>query len=125
MMAFKTRKKRGSKFGNVKTTIDGIKFDSKAEAARYRELKAMQQAGLIYELECQPRYNFPLDGVPMRYVGGKRKGKVIEYVADFYYIQNDKLVIEDVKGVETAVFKLKRALMKEINGLDVVLIKGK
>lgn len=124
-MALKTRKKRGSKYGNKKTVIDGIRFDSKAEADRYCELKVMHQAGLIYELECQPRYNFPLDGVPMRYVAGKRKGKIIEYVADFYYIQNDKWVIEDVKGVETAVFKLKRALMKEVNGLDVVVVRGR
>lgn len=98
-----------SKFGNVKKEIDGHVFDSSAEARRYIELKAMQAAGQIANLELQPRYTlleaFTDDT-------GKKHRK-IEYVADFRYLQihghhlPDRTCVEDVKGHPTEAFKIK------------------
>lgn len=74
-------------------TVDGITFASKREATRYRELKILERAGEITALELQPRYKFPMG---------------FAYVADFRYITDRSIAVEDVKGVETPVFKLKR-----------------
>ena len=94
------------KYGNRKTTIDGITFDSKREAARYRQLKALEQAGEIADLELQPRFVL-LDTFTDSH--GKRH-QAITYVADFQYTEGGRIVVEDAKGVETAVFKIKRKL---------------
>ena len=94
------------KYGNRKTTIDGITFDSKREAARYRQLKALEQAGEICNLELQPRFVL-LDTFTDSH--GKRH-QAITYVADFQYTEAGRVVVEDAKGVETAVFKIKRKL---------------
>ena len=95
------------KYGNRKTVVDGIKFDSKAEAERYRELKLMEQAGIITDLQLQPK--FPL--IPtFRKNGQTFRG--ITYIADFAYTENGRKVVEDVKGFKTAVYKLKRKLFE-------------
>lgn len=90
-----------SKYGNVRTTVDGITFHSKAEAGRWRELKVRERAGEIVELKRQPR--FPIYGGIFR---------VATYVSDFAYYEvpihaKSRLVVEDVKGKETEAFKLK------------------
>lgn len=98
-----------SKYNNVKTVVDGIKFDSKREAERYKELKLLEKAGLISNLRLQPRYElqpkFKKLGVNYR---------CIEYVADFEYhdVKTDKLVVEDVKGMKTDVYKLKKKMFE-------------
>ena len=95
------------KYGNRKTVVDGIKFDSKAEAERYRELKLMEQAGIITDLQLQPK--FPL--IPtFRKNGQTFRG--ITYIADFAYTENGRKVVEDVKVFKTAVYKLKRKLFE-------------
>jgi hypothetical protein len=94
-----------NKYHNIKTVVDGMKFDSKAEANRYCELKLLQRAGKIQSLKLQPRY---LIQEKFKY-GGKTELK-IEYVADFEYVENGQVVVEDVKGMKTAVYKLKRKL---------------
>lgn len=94
---------RPRKYRNVPTEVDGRRFDSKAEARRYGELKMLQRAGLIEALECQPRY--PLTA----------HGEVIcTYVADFSYVDRNKRcrVAEDTKGFETAEFKLKAKMFR-------------
>jgi hypothetical protein len=83
-------------------TYDGIVFASKREATRYRELLLMQQCGGISNLSLQPGFTFPPG---------------FRYVADFRYLayrgkSEPKWIIEDVKGVETAVFKIKLKCMK-------------
>lgn len=108
------------KYKAVKTTVDGIVFDSKRESRRYMELMRMQDEGLISDLELQKRYllipeiRLP-DSVGPR--GGKIRGKVLEravyYVADFVYQQDGKTVVEDCKGMRTDVYKIKRRLMQE------------
>lgn len=98
--------KRGNKYGAVKTTVDGITFDSKAEAAFYQHLCLLQKAGRIGDFKRQCRY--------VLHAG-------IVYVADFVVYRDQQWIAVDVKGVETVVFKLKRKLYEEDYGpLDVV-----
>lgn len=99
------------KYNAKKTTIDGITFDSKAEAQRYAELKLLQSAGEIKSFELQPVFQL--------HAG-------IKYKADFRVINNDgSEVIEDVKGLETPVFKLKLRLFKaDYPNVNFRIIKG-
>jgi len=103
--------KRRSKYGNVKVEAYGTIFDSKAELARYDELLLLQKAGLITDLETQPK--FELLGT-LRYNGVtfcKRN-----YVGDFRYFEKStqKIVVEDKKSVATAkdkVYRLKKHML--------------
>lgn len=96
-----------SKYRNKKTEYAGIRFDSKREAERYAELKLLEKAGEISHLELQPiivlQEKFKYNGKTVR---------AITYRADFAYYDHaiEKAVIEDVKGMETDVFKLKKKL---------------
>lgn len=121
----------GRKYGNKKYTVDGITFDSKHEAYRYQELKAMQEAGIIQDLRLQVKFVL----IPTQreesaevYKSGKNKGKpklgnVIEkecsYYADFVYIENGILVVEDAKGMRTKDYIIKRKLMLKEYGIRV------
>lgn len=88
-----------SKYHNKKCVLGGITFDSKIEAQRWLVLQDMQRTGKIFNLELQKAFQ----------IGAGRK-----YLADFYYTLPDgQEVVEDVKGVETAVFRLKLALFGE------------
>ena len=109
-----------SKYRAVKTTIDGIKFDSKKEAKRYQELKLLERAGAIKALELQPRFilqdKFRLKGETHR---------KIEYIADFKYFDVDKKawIVEDVKGIKTDVYKLKKKIFLKLYGEDYKFIE--
>lgn len=83
---------------------DGRMFDSKAEAQRYQELAALHRAGAINGLMCQPRYVL---------IDKSRHGRAIEYVGDFGYLEAGRAVVEEVKGFETPVWRLKRRLFLE------------
>lgn len=88
---------RRNKYGAQPTQIDGIKFASKAEARRFMQLAQLEAAGQITDLELQPAF-------PLVVLGQK----VCTYKADFKYKEKDgKTVVEDVKGMETPVFRLK------------------
>jgi hypothetical protein len=115
-----------SKYGNHKTTVDGITFDSQKEANRYCELKLLQKAHKISGLELQKVFVL----IPPKYevVYGKRgakRGKCIEractYKADFTYydIEDDMWVVEDVKGMKTDVYKIKKKLMLYQYGIRI------
>lgn len=96
-------KRNYSKYNNKKTEIDGIMFDSKKEARRYGILILLQQAGEISNLQLQPKFNlqpkFRRDGKGIR---------EINYIADFMYEdKNGAIVVEDVKGMKTDVYKIK------------------
>lgn len=106
-----------SKYHNKKVIIDGIKFDSKKEANRYQELKLMQRAGIISDLQRQVKYVL----IPSQ---KGDDGRVIErpctYIADFVYIdENGKTVVEDTKGYRTSDYKIKRKLMLYIHGVKI------
>lgn len=100
-----------SKYGAIKTEVDDIVFDSKKEANRYCELKIMERAGEIKSLTIQP--SFPL------IVNGSKVGK---YIADFKYVdcRSGKIVIEDVKGVKTPVYRLKKRLVNALYGYEII-----
>lgn len=114
--------KRG-KYGARKTVVDGITFDSKAEAMRYRELKMLQKANKISYLMLQ----VPIELIPAQYAptgeyykkgdkAGQPKMKCIEravtYIADFTYYEHGKKVVEDVKGMRTKDYIIKRKLLR-------------
>jgi hypothetical protein len=116
------------KYKNIPTHIHGIRFDSAKEGKRYLELKIMERAGEITALELQPRYNLVIDAAPVRYTspskaGGKASNRVIYYKADFQYRNKEgNLVVEDVKGVDTAASKLKRALVEHMYRIKIDII---
>lgn len=96
---------RKSKYGAQKTTVNGITFDSKKESERYASLLLLERAGVISNLKLQPRFLLQEGFV---YQGHKERK--IEYVADFQYEKNGEVIVEDVKGMKTDVYKLKRKL---------------
>ena len=96
-----------NKYHNQKTIVNGINFDSKREANRYCELRLLEKAGVIKYLELQPRFL-----LQPSFRKNRKLHRKIEYIADFSYVENNNLVVEDVKGVETEVFKLKRKMFE-------------
>lgn len=125
-MAYYKKHPHRSKYGAKKINIDGEIFDSKREAKRYQTLKMMQDVGLISDLRRQVKYVLipaqrEPDTVGAR--GGIHRGKLIErevaYYADFTYKQNGETVVEDVKGMRTEVYKVKRKLMLERYGIRI------
>lgn len=98
-----------SKYRNKKTKLDGIVFDSQKEAERYAELKLLEKAGLISELELQKKFILQ----PSFTYKGKKQ-QAITYSCDFYYKEKDRYVIEDVKSPITKnnqVYKIKKKMM--------------
>lgn len=98
-----------TKYNSKKTTVDGIRFDSKLEAERYCELKLLAKSGEIYGLTLQPTFEL----IPSFKKGGKTYRRTV-YKADFSYFdaRTNKQVIEDVKGFKTAVYKIKKHLFE-------------
>lgn len=111
----------GSKYGNKKiTTADGTKFNSLAELHRWSHLQMLLRSGHISDLRRQVVFEM----VPsVKFAGAARARPAIRYIADFVYQEKGIEVIEDVKGVETPEFKIKRHLMKALLGLEVRVVK--
>lgn len=114
------------KYGNKKTVVDGITFDSQKEAKRYKELSLMERAGMISDLQRQVKYVLiPPQREPdtIGKKGGIHKGKLIErevsYVADFVYQENGQTVVEDTKGFRTKDYLLKRKMMLFFHGIKI------
>lgn len=122
-----------NKYYAKKVYVDNIAFASKKEANRYTELKTLQQAGKIQDLQMQVKFEI----IPaqyediIQYSPKQHKPKVVkklverkvDYVADFVYRQGDELVVEDVKGFRDGaayrIFALKRKLMLQVHGIKV------
>ncbi|MCI6458237.1 MAG: DUF1064 domain-containing protein [Clostridium sp.] len=99
-----------NKYHNKKVIYNGIKFDSKKERARFITLKQLEKMGIIESLELQKKFLLQ-EG----YTNAKgKKIRPIYYIADFYYYDyiDNKWVVEDVKGVRTDVYKLKKKLFE-------------
>lgn len=108
---------RRNKYGAEATEIQGIRFDSKAEAKRYLQLKAMQQAGEISELEIQVSFEL----IPAQEIDG-RKERPVFYIADFRYRDKaGETVIEDTKSAPTKTkeYVIKRKLLLWRHGIAV------
>lgn len=105
-----------SKYGNRAVEVDGLRFDSQKEAYRWQELKLLERTGAIKDLQRQ----VPFEIIPAQY---DDKGKLAErktvYIADFVYVENGEMVVEDTKGVRTDVYKLKKKLMRHVYGIEV------
>lgn len=108
-----------NKYRNKKTQVDMYVFDSIAESKRYKELELLQRVGEIQDLQLQPKF--------LLQESFKKNGKTyrkIEYIADFKYIENGKTIVEDVKGIQTDVFKLKHKIFEKVYpDLELRIIK--
>ena len=112
-----------AKYGNRKVTLgNGEVFDSLAEARRWGELLLLQRGGAIRHLQRQVRFEL----VPAQRDPEGRAVRAVSYVADFVYdarLMHQKeqwaRVVEDVKGVRTAEYKLKAKLMLWRHGIVV------
>lgn len=109
-----------NKYRNKKVVVDGIVFDSRKEGQRWKELKILEDSGEIDKLERQVKFQL----LP-RQTGsdGKVLERKVEYVADFVYIRDGKVIVEDVKGYRGGgayeVFKLKKKMMLYFFGIRV------
>lgn len=100
-----------NKYKAIRTTVDGITFDSKGEARRYQQLLLLQKAGAISNLQHQVVYPVEINGM-----------KVCRYIADFTYVEGSKTVVEDFKSPAsiTPLYRLKKKLIKALYGIDIV-----
>lgn len=105
-----------NKYRNKITELDGIKFHSRKEAARYSQLKLYEKGKLIRDLRLQVSYEL----IPKLVINGKTE-RAIKYVADFVYYDtvNKCEVVEDCKGMRTDIYKIKYRLMKLKHDIDI------
>lgn len=120
-----------NKYGNKKITLDGLSFDSRKEARRYSELKLLERAGKIKDLELQKSFELipaQYEDTGEVYARGEKKGqpkrgkcieKAVTYKADFVYIENGKTIVEDTKGFRTKDYIIKRKLMLHTHGIRI------
>lgn len=108
---------RGRKYHNVATETAGIRFDSKKEARRYAELIDLLRAGQIEKLKLQPQFTMQESFLTEK---GQRV-RAIRYTADFSYLKNGKLMVEDVKTrpTRTKEFLRNKKMMVERFGIEV------
>ena len=92
-------------------TGDGIRFASQKEFGRFLYLRGMERGGAIRGLELQPRFDIRIEG---KFCGF--------YKADFAYFADNKRVIEDVKGMKTPVYRLKKKIIEAMYNVDIVEI---
>ena len=120
-----------AKYYSKKVTRDGMTFDSVKEYKRYCELRLLEKAGAISNLQRQVEFELiPAQREPDRVGvrGGIKRGKVIEkavkYVADFVYTEDGMMIVEDVKSkaTQTKEFIIKRKLMLYIHGIKVKIV---
>ena len=110
-----------SKYGNKLVTVNGLTFQSQAEARRYGELKLLERAEKITDLRVHPSF--------LLQEGFLHQGHSVQpitYIADFSYTdaETGELVVEDVKGVETPEWRLKRKLfLKKYPRMELRVIK--
>lgn len=108
--------KNMSKYRSRKVVIDGLTFDSTKEGNRYRVLKQMEGAGLIQGLQTQVRYEL----IPSQKRKGMKAERAVHYIADFVYKDsNGDMVVEDVKGMKTKEYILKRKMMLYLQGIQI------
>lgn len=91
------------------TVVDGVRFASQKEAARWSALKLLERCGNISDLKRQVRFALDVNGIP-----------ICHYVCDATYVQDGKLIVEDTKGVLTPEYKLKAKLMFAVHGITIL-----
>lgn len=114
-------RRRKNKYGAKKVTIDGITFDSKAEALYYQRLKLLQKSGEIKEFDRQVAFELIPKGISP---GTGKTVRAVKYVVDFVVTYPDgSEEIIDVKGTETAVFKLKAKIFMHKFNKPLIIAK--
>lgn len=104
------------KYKAKRTAVDGKVFASKKEARRYSELKLLEQQGKISDLRCQVKFVlFPTQKDDT----GKIVEKSCSYIADFVYYENGRQIVEDVKGVKTPLYIMKRKAMLYFHNVQI------
>lgn len=112
--SLKSLKKTTSKYRNKRVEYGGYKFDSIAEKDRFIELRMLETKGYIKDLKLQ---------VPFVLIPKSKYGRDVRYIADFTYYIDKELVVEDVKGVLTKEYKLKKRLMQEKYHITIQEVK--
>ena len=102
---------KGHKYGAQRTEVDGLTFDSQAEARQYQRLCLLLKAGAIQDLVVHPDWPLDVNGV-----------RVARYIGDFAYTDTatGQRVVMDVKGVRTPTYRLKKKLMKALYAIDIL-----
>lgn len=115
-----TGKGASLKYRNVLCEADGIKFKSKLERQRYLDLRALEHAKLVSDLQVHPRFaiNWP-NGSAGRPV------KICDVELDFAYYDNvrKKRIFEDTKGRDNPMSQLKRKLVQAAHAIEVELVR--
>lgn len=108
-----------NKYNAKRISLSGKKCDSLAESRRLSELSRQQRLGLITDLKRQ----VPFELIPAQYdENGKLLERAVTYKADFTYCKGGELVVEDVKGVKTKDYIIKRKLMLYVHKIKLVEI---
>lgn len=105
------RSRKRSKWGNRPVCVDGIRFDSGHEAARWTELRLLERAARITELRRQVPFRLTVNGQ-----------LVCSYIADFVYVESGREIVEDAKSAATrkiATYRIKRKLMAACHGIEI------
>jgi len=102
-----------SKYRAVRTQLDGLWFDSGAEAKKYAYLKQLEAIGEIKNLVA--------DKAMLKFSlwAGNEKTEVCHYEADFTYFIHGTFVVLDVKGFKTPEYRLKKKLFRACYGFDI------
>ncbi len=106
-----------NKYNNRKVRCWGETFDSMLECERYKYLKALEQQKVISNLQRQVKYVL----LPSQKDSKTQKTieREITYLADFVYEKGSQTIVEDVKGMKTDVYKIKRKLMLYFHGIRI------
>lgn len=113
------------KYRNQPVVVDGYKFDSIRESIRYGELKLLRYAREIDQLKMQPRYPLMCGTNHVRIRNKHGQPRNAYYYADFEYrdCKTRETIVEDVKGMDTPVSRLKRAMIEAHYNIRVKLIR--
>lgn len=107
------------KYGNNKTEVDGVKFDSRLELYCYNLLKENNIDFIFQEkIELIPKFRYNTQNI-----------RAITMLVDFVILSDGKRIYVDTKGLATEVSKIKykmlRYHLKELDNTDVVWLKNK
>lgn len=103
------------KYKNEKIMLDNMKFDSKKEARRYWELKMLENANEISDVQRQVKFIL----IPSQRINGKVVERECSYIADFVYKEGNRTIVEDTKGFRTKDYIIKRKLMLSVYGIRI------
>ncbi len=105
-------------------TVDGLVFDSKSEARRWSELRLLERAGEISDLERQKQFRLAFNGRPVMIRSkGFPNGRPCTYTLDFQYMlaKTGEIVFEEHKGMDTPEARLRRAVVEALYNIEIIV----